>query len=226
VRPADDAAFVATRWSLALKAQNARPLAPIGGREGAEEKRKSRKVAQGDAAFWEMWAIYQRQIFFICLRYVGNVHADAEDALSQIRERARDTFPRAVANVRNPKAWLVRVAVNQCIDIQRGQQRHQRRTVHLDAAEAGDLCTAVAHEVLPGQHLVFSELRAAVERAIQALPARMRAAAVLYFLEERSHREIATALNISYANARKRIQQARTILRMSVDQRDYLTFTL
>jgi RNA polymerase sigma-70 factor (ECF subfamily) len=209
---------------LVLKAQNARSLAPLASHEKPEEKRRLRELARDDAAFWEMWAIYQQQIFFICLRYMGNAHADAEDALSQIRERARDTFPRAVAGVRNPKAWLIRVAINQCIDIQRGQQRHQRRTIHLEAAEAGDLCAAVAHEVHPRHCLVLSELKAAVNRAIEALPARIRAASALYFLEERSHQEVATALNISYANARKRIQQARTILRRSFDYRDDFTF--
>ncbi|HEY0549660.1 MAG TPA: sigma-70 family RNA polymerase sigma factor [Verrucomicrobiae bacterium] len=217
--------FVATRKSAVLETGNTRTLKLRHSLDKPDVRFWLRQLAQDDTeAFWELWAIHQRQLFFICLRFMGNAHADAEDALSQIRERARDIFPQAAASLRNPKAWLVRVAVNQCIDIQRVRQRHERRTVHLDTALFGDVCAAVAREAPPGQSLVLSELKAAVERAIRMLPARMRAAAVLYFLEERSHQETAAALNISYANARKRIQEARTILKTSVDYREHLSF--
>jgi RNA polymerase sigma-70 factor (ECF subfamily) len=210
---------------VALKAGDTQPLTLRHSLDEPDVRHGLRQLAQGDAeAFWELWAIHQQQIFTICLRYMGHARADAEDALSQVREKARHTLSRAAWDVRDPRAWLARVAVNQCIDIQRDQQRHHCRIVHLDAEEAGDVSAAVACGALPDHSLILSELKAAVERAIRALPARMRAASVLYFLEERSHQEIAADLNISYANARKRIQEARTILRMSVDFRSHLTF--
>lgn len=190
---------------------------------GPKRAPPQRQTVGDIAAFWELWTLYQQQLFFICLRYMGNAHADAEDALSQVREKARHMLPRA-AGVRDPKAWLTRVAVNQCIDIQRNQQRHRRQTVHLDASDADDLLAAVAYGVLPAHNLVLCELKTAIDRAIHALPTLMRDASILYFLEERSYQEIAADLNISYANARKRIQKARTILRASLDHRDQLPF--
>ncbi|MGK7902637.1 MAG: RNA polymerase sigma factor, partial [Hormoscilla sp.] len=49
--------------------------------------------------------------------------------------------------------------------------------------------------------------------AIGELPERLRETFILYFEKEYSYKEIAAELNISYANARKRISQARAILR-------------
>jgi predicted DNA-binding protein YlxM (UPF0122 family) len=49
--------------------------------------------------------------------------------------------------------------------------------------------------------------------AIDDLPKRLRETFVLYFEKQYSYQEIATELNISYPNVRKRISQARNILR-------------
>jgi RNA polymerase sigma factor (sigma-70 family) len=166
-------------------------------------------LAQGDmAAFWEIWSLYQAQLFRICLRHMGNLHADAEDALSQVREKARTALPLMAAGVRNPKSWLARVTVNHCIDIQR---RH-RPVVPLEEWSCGEIDKGS----LPGDRLALHELKASIDQAIQSLPALVRRACILYFLEERTYEQIAQLLHITQANARKRIQQGRIILKRSI----------
>ncbi len=52
-----------------------------------------------------------------------------------------------------------------------------------------------------------------VRDAINELPDRLRETFILYFESELSYQDIASQLNISYDNVRKRISQARAILR-------------
>jgi RNA polymerase sigma factor (sigma-70 family) len=181
------------------------------------------QLAQGDmAAFWEIWSLYQAQLFRICLRYMGNLHADAEDALSQVREKARTALPLAAAGVRNPKSWLARVAVNLCIDIQR---RH-RPVVHFEEWSCSEIEDLRDEGSLPGDRLALHELKATIDQAIQALPALVRCACILYFLEERTYEQISQELHISQANARKRIQQGRGILKQSIHYKDHFSFRI
>ena len=53
----------------------------------------------------------------------------------------------------------------------------------------------------------------ALASAVAALPIRLRESARLYFFEDRSYAEIEERLKTSSANIRKRIQEARTLLR-------------
>lgn len=58
------------------------------------------------------------------------------------------------------------------------------------------------------------ELRAALVEAVTALPDRMAKSAQLYFFDDWSYEMIAAALGTTSGNIRKRIQEARALLRV------------
>jgi DNA-directed RNA polymerase specialized sigma24 family protein len=65
----------------------------------------------------------------------------------------------------------------------------------------------------PEQALLGKEMRLYLANAIDDLPTVLRRTSVLYFIQEMSYRDIADYLALSIENTRKRIQQARAILR-------------
>src|SRR6267142_4122780 len=82
------------------------------------------------AAFNSLVQVYQRQVYNICYRTLGN----AEDAADATQDAFLSAF-RGLKTFRGPasgfRAWLVRVAVNACYDQLRRRQR--RPSESLDA---------------------------------------------------------------------------------------------
>jgi RNA polymerase sigma factor (sigma-70 family) len=173
------------------------------------------RLAAGDAmAFWDLWSRHQKLLFSICYVYMDHHYEDAEDALSIIREKARETLPRDARKVRNLTAWLTRMTVNLCIDIYRRDKNRLRRVGRFKNTLSERLSTLQSSDdACPAARLLDSEVRAIVSGAVESLPPRLRVASALYFLEELSYPAIAGKLMISEVNARKRIQEARGILR-------------
>jgi len=177
-----------------------------------------RCCAQGDpGAFWPLWLAHRDFLFQLCSHYLDGRRADAEDALERVWQKALAGLPRVALQMTNLKAWLSRVAVNVCRDILR--EDHCRRwelTDMNDAAAEGDKPFATA-DLGPGETLLLHELEEVLRGAIHDLPPSLRTAAQLYFLEDCSADEAARALAITVANAHKRIQRARALLKERVE---------
>jgi RNA polymerase sigma factor (sigma-70 family) len=107
------------------------------------------------------------------------------------------------------RRYVVGIAARKVID----RYRFQRRYVNLD-----DECDQ------PLEDNGFTELinELSVFRVVRELidwqPARRRVVATLYFLEEASYSEIATALGITESTARTHVERMRTLLKPLIDQ--------
>lgn len=158
-----------------------------------------------DAGFWSMWLRYEDELHRCCLRWMEN-SVDAEDALSAAMLKAKAKLE-AQGAVRNERAWLRQLAKNLCMDLHR---QRGRRAVGCEDLE----------EVAPdwGQEgpvdcLLQEEFMAFCGGAIAALPPKLREVMVLWVEEDCSYGEIGERLGLSDANVRKRVSQARGILR-------------
>jgi hypothetical protein len=69
------------------------------------------------------------------------------------------------------------------------------------------------HGSSPSHDLLLGELRASICQSIDSLPVRLREVSRRFFLEDNGYEGIAEDLGISNANVRKRIQEARLLLR-------------
>ena len=187
-----------------------------------EERQLLGRISQGDSeAFWELWAIQQRRIFLICFAQMGGRHADAEDALSRVMERAREILPREALRVQDLQAWMARLTVNLCIDMHRVDKRRCQGACSIEVAscEENRRALVAASPPCPFQDLRWREVRRAITVAIAALPVRLSEAARLFFLQDLSYAQIAEELRTSNVNVRKRIQEARA--RLKVMLKDY-----
>jgi len=171
------------------------------------------------AAFWPLWQQQQDYLYHCCVKWTGNV-ADAEDALSRAMLKAWDKISNSPVEIKNLKAWLSKLTYNTCVDIHREHHRHGRQVENLDTIGFAEQEIA-SQEETPVLVATQQELENFFCVAIDELPIRLQETFILHFQEELSYQEIAEKLNISYDNVRKRISQARTILKQRYHQ-DFL----
>jgi RNA polymerase sigma factor (sigma-70 family) len=119
--------------------------------------------------------------------------------------------------ITNFRAWLTRLTYNLCIDMHRERNRGAHRIESLEAIAEREEEGLVSVYDTPGSAALRCELETIIHRAIENLPKRLCSPGVLHFIREKSYQDIAQQLAISYDNVRKRISQARAILRKQLN---------
>lgn len=174
----------------------------------------SRSLADGNAeAFWILWDLHKGHLYHLCLWRMGGVRDDAEEALSRAMLRALSKLQSNGQQIQNPRAWLSRLTLNLCADFHRERRRQVRRLQSIEdvGLGKGDLVPAATDS--PERAFLNREVFACLCDAVDDLPSRLREPFVLRFFQEMAYRDIADCLRLSTENVRKRIQQARDILR-------------
>ncbi|MFY9611560.1 MAG: sigma-70 family RNA polymerase sigma factor [Blastocatellia bacterium] len=178
------------------------------------------RVAEGNTpAFWRLWDLHKGHLYHLCLWQMGGVREDAEDALSRAMLRALEKLPNNACKIENFRAWLSRLTLNLCFDMHRERRRQVRRLESFENALPGSNDRLLADDTdSPEEGLINREVFAYVCSAVDELPERLREPFVLRFFQEMDYREIAECLILSTDNVRKRIQQARDILREQLNR--------
>jgi RNA polymerase sigma-70 factor (ECF subfamily) len=159
----------------------------------------------GDAdAFSHIVELYQRPVYNLCYRMLGNSQ-EAEDA-------AQEAFLRAFRAIKryDPKrkfaSWLLSIAANYCID----QHRKKRATLlDVEAVAPADLI-----ENMPGveRQVLAQEASEEIQTLLADLSPLDRAAIVLHYWHDYSYVEIADELQLSESAVKSRLHRARKSL--------------
>jgi len=176
-----------------------------------------------DNAFAELVRRYERKVYNICYRLLGNVD-EASEAL-------QDAFLRAYQFLKKFKGkssfytWLYRIATNVCLT--RLRKRKTALAIALENNEEGeksyrhqpilvssDLITDIPDASQSPERLVRQkELREALNQAVDELPADFRTVVVLRDFEGLSNREVSKVLNLSVPAVKSRLHRGRLFLR-------------
>ena len=142
----------------------------------------------------------------------GNI-ADAEDALNTAMLRAFQGFVSQAEPLASEKAWLSRVLYNVCMDFHRERRRFGKRM-----AEEPEQEPSIPPPVGPApvELLLERERAREIRERIDALPPNLRKPIEMRFLEHKSYADIARHLQLTNCNVRKRVQQAKDLLRVSL----------
>lgn len=171
-------------------------------------------AALGDAAAFEAIMRRYNRLLFRTARAILKRDEEAEEALQEAYLRSW----RALSSFRGEakfSTWLVRIVMNEAL----ARQRKRSGPVLLADMADGDALqqTIVDAEDAPAnrpeQVLMRAQLRAQMERQIDALPDIYRSVFVLRAVEELSVEEVAEILELSAATVRIRFFRARGILR-------------
>ena len=181
----------------------------------SDQRQLLQRVEQGDdTAFWELWQHFEDDVCFRqCYHLMRRHRQDAEDALSSGRLKAHQQLPVHASKIEHINGWLSRLLYNHCIDIRRARERHDRAVCCV-----GDVDMMLG-KVLPVTHesaedvVLRHEAMLYIHHVIDNLPRRLREPCQLRFFYDMPSRDIAAYLRLSPANVRKRLQQARTLLR-------------
>jgi RNA polymerase sigma-70 factor (ECF subfamily) len=152
-------------------------------------------------AFDELVERYQRDIYWLCYRYVGE-HGDAADLAQESFIKAY----RAIGRFRGKSSfstWLYRIAVNTCLN-----HRAARRPTSDELPE----------QVVDGASSALARLESEersrqVRQAVERLPERQRATLILKVYHELTHREVAEILDSSVGTVKANLFHALANLR-------------
>lgn len=154
---------------------------------------------------------YKNLVFSICLRHVGDYFV-AEDL-------TQETFISAYTHLdtfdgENEKAYLARIASNKCIDYLRSAGRRVIATPEEEMPEE-----ATSHDELINS-VVNKDILAGLQSVVDNLSPPYREVARLYFVEDKSAKEIAEELKIPLKTAQTRIYRARDLVRQKIRKED------
>lgn len=192
-------------------------IEPAASREPVHEDAELVEAARrGDRnAFNELVRSTYRDLYALAYRLTGN-REDAGDVVQDAYVRAY----RAVRRFRGDSSfstWMYRITSN-CASTCLSRRTRQRTEELTTDAPIVDL----RPEQDPTLRAEAAALRSHIDRAIRALPERLRQVVVLRDLHDLSHSEIAAELGITTSAAKVRLHRARQRLRTVLHRTDEL----
>ncbi len=175
----------------------------------------ARRAAQGDSdAFGVLVERYQRFVFNLCLRTLGDYEVAAETA--------QDVFLRAwraIGSFRGESkfsTWLYTVAHNLCMNRGSVQQRDSKNRVSDDDV-AEELSRLPSREEDPAVAYERKEWKQRIHRQIALLPERYRVVITLFYLQELSYQEIAEVTGLPMGTVKTHLFRAKEMLRRAIE---------
>ena len=162
--------------------------------------RKGDQLAQRN-----LYDIYSRRMFGVCLRYCNN------------REEAEEVLQEGLLKVFNKigdfkkegtlESWIKRIMINTALDFYRRNKSRQMETEWQES---------ITITVEPLSELKTKELL----QVIQSLPTGFRTVFNLYAIEGYNHGEIASMLNITEGTSKSQYSRARQYLMKLIEKED------
>jgi RNA polymerase sigma factor (sigma-70 family) len=146
------------------------------------------------------------------LRYAVRVLGGSQESTETARDVVQETWVGAIRGLRSLRdpgqfpAWIYGIATRKCADAIRTNIRRRR----LDAQSA-------LKEDSPRQATVGVERQLDLATGIQQLPPKQRAVVHLFYVEELTVEEIATAVRIPPGTVKSRLHHAREALKRHLD---------
>ncbi len=164
-----------------------------------------KRAIQGDNdAFESLMSAYERKIYGLCLRMMGN-RQDGEDAAQEAMVRIWQKLPQYRGEAAF-STWVYRVTASACTDAIR--KRSLRAQPSLEAVREEGFEPQDGAPT-PQQAVENSERREAMQRAIAGVPEQMRSVFLLRDVHGLSVEETARALNVSSGTVKSRLSRAR-----------------
>jgi RNA polymerase sigma-70 factor, ECF subfamily len=187
-------------------------------RDPQNEELLKRLQLGDERALSELSSLYGGKIYQLAFRYLRN-HEDAEEVTQDVLYKVF----RKVGEFRGDAAlssWIYRITFNAAMSRLRSASYQRAQDEQRDQAvpDGEDALTASLQEVadwshMADEHLLRSQLRRRLVRAVLALPAIYRAPVVLRDLQGMSTEEASAMLHVKDQTLKSRLHRGRLILR-------------
>ena len=158
---------------------------------------------------------YGKAVYSFCRQLAGS-RQEADDLY-------QDTFLKAmelsgkIEYDRNPKSYLLSIALRIWKNRRRKFAWRKRIADTRSLAEGLDAEADVSTEPSPEEQAIGKEEQAAVRRAVNRLPERLKLVVLLFYMEELQIKQIAAILEIPEGTVLSRLHQARKIVRKELE---------
>ncbi|MCG7550409.1 sigma-70 family RNA polymerase sigma factor [Pseudoalteromonas sp. Of7M-16] len=163
---------------------------------------------KGHSEFWTIWLENKEKLLSCCHRWLRNDGEKVEDVLALTCEKAFRAYSQSNYKIENEFAWLCRIAHNLCMDEHRAKAKHQDIVNHVSELPDHFFFADNQSASLESDHWNTSLYNKLVKE-IAILPTDLRLVMQYKFLYEMEYAEIASRLQLSLENVRKRVQLAR-----------------
>lgn len=189
-------------------------VAQVGDARAARERELMQRVRNGETeVFYELVQPYERTVFLTAASILGN-DADAEEVAQEAVLKAFKNLARFREESKF-STWLIQIAINEARMKLRKDRRHLYESLDGQQNEDGDYIPAdfADWREIPSEALEQSELRQALNQALNSLPEKYRTVIILRDVQQLSITETAQALGISEENVKTRTSRGRLKLR-------------
>ncbi len=154
---------------------------------------------------------YMEKLFYFCLKKTGS-HTEAEDLSQDIALHILVSLNKGTVPT-NFSAWVWQIARNR-YSVWADEKHKSRESV--TGSDIGDYEIAdESGNIL--DEMIHSEQLSLLRRELAFIKSEYRSIVVAYYLENRSVREIASALDLSESAVKQRLHRARIILKEGMD---------
>lgn len=171
-----------------------------------DETLESRAASGDREAFGRLIQAGKADLYRFVRRYVG----DADEAYDLVQEAYASAWVaiRRYDPARPFEAWLRTIAINKCRDWSRRRKvrRWLTSAVPLDGVEAASVRQ---DEPAPDDAVASRELLDALDRAVVALPSRLKEPLLLTAIDEMSQAQAAAVLGVTVKTIETRVARAR-----------------
>jgi RNA polymerase sigma-70 factor (ECF subfamily) len=190
----------------------------ITGTAPTDEELIARVLAGDGSAYTTLVERHADLVYAIVSRIVLN-EADAADVAQEAFVRAYHALPRFRGDSKF-SSWLYRIAVNRSLT---HLKRAKRRAAAVDpetGARDEVAASLASGDDGPDEAVLREERWAIVRAAIAELPPNYRAVVTLFYLEERSYRDVAEILGIPMGTLKTHLHRARALLREALAEHE------
>ena len=203
------------------------PPAVIDARDDAE---LVSRAGAGDASAFEAIMRRHNRLLFRTARGIADDNAEAQDVV-------QETYLLAFTGLQSFRGdahlgtWLVRIAINVAISVQRKKGRQvqldERAELANEPSPENEMAFCTSESESPDALADRSQVRDLLQDAIASLPVIYRSVFILRAVEEVSVEETAFCLGVSAETVRTRFLRARVMLRdlLGVQMQSYAQFT-
>jgi RNA polymerase sigma-70 factor (ECF subfamily) len=161
-------------------------------------------------------ALYQRYmnlVYGVCLRYFDE--AAGKDAVMQLFE---ELIPRLKQHeVQNFKSWLHVVARNHCLMKLRSMKQREGRQVSIEDRPLMENEEIIHHD----NGVSLEDNLQAMEKCLETLPAEQQQSVNLFYLQEKSYREVAAITGYEMNKVKSYIQNGKRNLKICMEQQQH-----
>jgi RNA polymerase sigma factor (sigma-70 family) len=159
---------------------------------------------------------YTHLLFTVCYKYLGN-DADAEDTVMLVFEKLFELLKKS--DILNFKSWIYTITKNECLMYLRHKKSGDRIIEENLKKLESDIMESIGHNHLLSDSDGEQRIRY-LETAITGLCSEQKRCIELFYLNEKSYREVEQITGYTYNEVKSHIQNGKRNLKQIMERMD------